>query len=236
MERASYQAAGENERMTEDLWTTVDRYAARLLVRPDEALDAAERESVSAGLPPIGVTPAIGRFLQLLARVRGARSILEIGTLAGYSTIWLARALPPGGRLITLEAEAIHAEVARRNIAHAGLADVVEIRVGRALDTLPDLLARKAGPFDFVFIDADKPATPDYFRWALRLSAPGSVIVVDNAVRGGGIADAANTDPGVRAMRRLHKMLSEEPHVSATLIQTVGSKGYDGFVMAVVEE
>jgi len=220
--------------MTEDRWSAVDRYVSTLMVQPDEALDAAERASDAAGLPAISVTPSQGKFLHLLARIQGARRILEIGTLGGYSTIWLARAVPPGGRVVSLEVDARHAEVARANLARAGLAAVVDVRVGPALDTLPRLESERAGPFDLIFIDADKPSTPDYFRWALRLSRVGSVIVVDNVVRDGAIVEATTTDPGVQAMRSFHEMLSVEPRVSATLVQTVGSKGYDGFAIALV--
>jgi len=170
----------------------------------------------------------------LLARIRGAQTILEIGTLAGYSAIWLARALPAGGRLITLEADPKHAEVARANIARAGLAEVIELRVGQALETLPQLAAEAAGPFDLIFIDADKPNTPEYFTWALKLSRVGSLIIADNVVRKGALADSDSTDPSVRGMRRLHEMLAQEPRVSATTLQTVGGKGYDGFTLALV--
>ena len=165
----------------------------------------------------------------------GARSILEVGTLGGYSTIWLARALPPGGRLVTLEAEPRHAEVAAINLDRAGVADVVEIVIGKALDTLPRLAEDGRGPFDFVFIDADKPGNPDYFAWALRLSRPGAVIVVDNVVRGGAVADAGSDDPAVLGTRRLVELVAAEPRVTATAVQTVGSKGHDGFLLAVVE-
>jgi predicted O-methyltransferase YrrM len=211
-------------------WTAVDRYITNVLVPSDPALDAALEASAAAGLPSIQVSQAQGKFLHLLARAMGARRILEIGTLGGYSTIWLARALPSGGRLITLEADPHHAEVARANFARAGLEDVVDLRQGRALETLPEV----AGPFDFIFIDADKPSNADYFTWALKLSRPGSLIVIDNVIREGAVIDAASADPGVQGVRRLHKLLAAEPRVSATSIQTVGSKGYDGFTMALV--
>jgi predicted O-methyltransferase YrrM len=220
--------------MDEELWTAVDRYIGDLLIPPDPTLDSALRASAEAGLPAIQVSPAQGKLLQLLAKAVGARTILEIGTLGGYSTIWLARALPPGGRLITLEAEPKHGEVAQANIARAGLADVVEVRLGRALDLLPQLVAERRGPFDFIFIDADKPATPDYFAWALKLSRRGSLIIADNLVRNGTLADATSTDPNACGMRRFHEVVSAERRVSATTIQTVGSKGYDGFTLAVV--
>ena len=216
--------------MTQSQWDAVDGYYSGLLVGPDAALDAALEASDAAGLPAIAVAPTQGKLLHLIARTRGARRILEIGTLGGYSTIWLARALPADGRLITLEYEEKHAEVARANLARAGLADKVEVRVGPALDTLPTL----TGPFDLFFIDADKPNNPDYFRWALRLSRPGSVIIVDNVVRGGRVADPDSTDPAVIGTRRLAELLAAEPSVDATMIQTVGSKGYDGFAMALV--
>jgi predicted O-methyltransferase YrrM len=214
----------------QELWIDVDSYITDNLVPSDPALDAALEASAAAGLPRIQVSPAQGKFLHLLARSKGARRILEIGTLGGYSTIWLARALPPGGRLITLEVDPRHAEVARNSIARAGLTDVVELRLGRALDTLPEL----AGPFDFIFIDADKPSNADYFAWALKLSRLGSLIVIDNVIRDGAVIDAASTDPDIRGVRRLNELLAGERRVSATTIQTVGSKGYDGFTMALV--
>jgi len=220
--------------MTQDTWTAVDRYIADQLVSPDAALDAALESSAAAGLPAINVSPNQGKFLHLLARIQGARSILEIGTLGGYSTIWLARALPADGRLITLEAEPEHVMVARANIARAGLDGIVDVRLGRALDTLPQLAAEGAGPFDLIFIDADKPSNPDYFAWALRFARRGSVIVIDNVVREGAVIDAASRDESVQGVRRLNEMLAAEPRVSATAIQTVGSKGYDGFALALV--
>jgi predicted O-methyltransferase YrrM len=220
--------------MSRERWTAVDRYITDLLVPPDPALDEALRDSVAAGLPPINVAPNQGKLLMLLARVHGARDILEVGTLGGYSTIWLARALPDGGRLVTLESDPKHAEVARANIARAGLAGVVELRLGPALETLPRLAAEGRGPFDLIFIDADKPSTPEYFAWALRLSRRGSLIVVDNVVRDGAVADAASEDAAVQGVRRFYERLAAEPRVSATAIQTVGSKGYDGFALALV--
>jgi predicted O-methyltransferase YrrM len=185
-------------------------------------------------LPTIQVSAAQGKFLHLLARIHGARTILEIGTLGGYSTIWLARALPANGRLITLEAEVKHADVARKNVANAGLNQAVDIRTGKALESLPRLAAENIGPFDLIFIDADKPGTPEYFQWALKLARVGTVIVVDNVVRKGALADARSTDPNVMAMRRFHEILASETRVSATTIQTVGTKGYDGFTLALV--
>jgi predicted O-methyltransferase YrrM len=220
--------------MAQEQWTAVDRYITDLLVPPDPALDAALTDSAAAELPAINVTPNLGKLLHLLARVQGARNILEVGTLGGYSTIWLARALPPGGRLVTLEVDPKHTEVARKNIARAGLSDVVELRLGRALDTLPKLAAEGRGPFDLIFIDADKPSNADYFTWALKLSRRGSLIVLDNVVRSGAVADPASTDPNVQGARRLFELLAAEPRVTATAIQTVGSKGYDGFAVALV--
>ena len=220
--------------MTQDLWAAVDRYITDLLVPVDEALEEAQRASAAAGLPAIAVAPNQGKLLHLLARIQGARHILEIGTLGGYSTIWLARALPDGGRLVTLEVDAKHAAVARSNIARAGLTAVAEVRLGRALDTLPQLAAEGRAPFDFIFIDADKPSIPEYFGWALRMSRTGSVIVVDNVIRDGKVADAASDDPSVIGVRRFNAMLAAEPRVSATTIQTVGSKGYDGLTVAMV--
>ncbi|WP_437678946.1 O-methyltransferase [Sorangium sp. So ce131] len=220
--------------MAQEQWNAVDQYIADQLVTADAALEAALADSAAAGLPAINVAPNQGKLLQLLARIQGARSVLEIGTLGGYSTIWLARALPAGGRVITLEVDRKHAEVARANIARAGLSEVVEVRLGRALDLLPQLAAEGRGPFDFIFIDADKPSNPDYFAWALKLSRRGSVIVIDNVVRRGAVADAGSDDPNVQGARRLHEALAAEPRVSATAIQTVGSKGYDGFAIALV--
>jgi predicted O-methyltransferase YrrM len=220
--------------MNQEQWTAVDRYITDLLIPPDPVLDAALADSSAAGLPPISVTPNQGKLLQLLAQILGARNILEIGTLGGYSTIWLARALSKTGRLITLEAEPKHAQIARANIARAGLSDIVEICVGCALDTLPKLAAERRGPFDLIFIDADKPATPDYFTWALKLSRPGSLIIVDNVVRKGAIVDADSLDANVQGIRRFNQMLAADKRVSATAIQTVGSKGYDGFTLALL--
>ncbi len=221
-------------RLNEEQWTTVDRFISDLLIPSDPALEAALRASTEAGLPAIHVSPPLGKLLHLLAKVRGARTILEIGTLGGYSTIWLARALPAGGRLITLEADPKYAEVARANIALAGLAATVELRVGKALDLLPRLATEKRGPFDFIFIDADKPAAPEYFAWALKLSRVGSLIITDNVVRKGALAHANSADPAVRGMRRFHEAVAAERRVSATTIQTVGCKGYDGFTLALV--
>jgi len=221
--------------MNQATWDAVDDYLSETLARPDTVLEAALGDSEAAGLPAISVSPPQGKFLQLLARIQGARNILEIGTLGGYSAIWLARALPPGGgRLVTLEVDANHAKVARANLARAGLANVVQVRLGRAIDTLPELEREGAGPFDFIFIDADKPSNPEYFAWALKLSRRGTVIVVDNVVRKGAVADAASADAAVQGVRRLNQLMAGEPRVSATALQTVGGKGYDGFALALV--
>jgi predicted O-methyltransferase YrrM len=225
--------------MSEAQWTAVDRYLADLFVGADPELDAALAASDAAGLPAINVSATHGKLLHLLARLvatprgPGARKILEIGTLGGYSTIWLARALPADGRLITLEANPKHAEIARDNIARAGLAGKVEVRLGKALDTLPQLTTE--APFDLVFIDADKEGYCDYFAWSLKLTRPGSVIVADNVVRKGAVIDRASSDSMVQGVRRFNQMLATEPRVSATAIQTVGAKGYDGFAIAVVK-
>ena len=220
--------------MNQEQWITVDQYIENLFTPPDPLLDAALKSSVAAGLPAIQVSPAQGKLLHLLARAHGARRILEIGTLGGYSTIWLGRALQPDGNLITLEVDPRHAEVARTNIARAGLAGLVELRLGPALETLPTLVTEGKGPFDLIFIDADKPGYSDYLGWALRLVRPGSLIIADNVVRTGKITDASSNDANVQGIRRFNKLLAAEPRVSATIIQTVGSKGYDGFAMAVV--
>lgn len=218
----------------QDQWTAVDRYITELFVPPDSALNAALQASAEAGLPEIHVAPNQGKLLHILALSCGARSILEIGTLGGYSTIWLARALPASGKLITLEADLQHAKVARANIARAGLSHVVEVRLGKALDTLPKLAAEGHGPFDLVFIDADKPNTPAYFEWALKLTRRGSLIITDNVVRHGAVIDAASDDANIQGVRRFNAMLAGEPRVTATVIQTVGSKGHDGLAIAIV--
>jgi predicted O-methyltransferase YrrM len=220
--------------MSEEQWTAIDDYLTDLFIPPDPALDAALEASTDAGLPPISVAPNQGKLLMLLARMRGARNILEIGTLGAYSTIWLARALPPDGRLVTLEYDPKHAEVARGNLERAGLAAVVDLREGAALATLPLLATEGLAPFDFIFIDADKPAYPDYLVWALRLSGRGSVIVADNVVRKGAVIEADSKDPNVQGARSFNALLAAEPRVSATVIQTVGSKGHDGFAIALV--
>jgi predicted O-methyltransferase YrrM len=216
--------------VSEDLWNTVDQYISAKLVGDDAALEAALKASDAAGLPAIAVSPPQGKQLNVLAQMIGAKRVLEIGTLGGYSTIWLARAVPADGRVVTLEYDPKHAEVARENIARAGLADRVEVRVGPALESLPALEGGE--PFDFFFIDADKVNNPNYYEWALKLSHPGSVIVVDNVVRGGAIADAARTDGNVTGTRALYDAVSADKRVTATAVQTVGSKGYDGYLIA----
>ncbi len=220
--------------MSQDQWTAVDHYINDLFIPHDSALDSALAASTAADLPAINVSPAQGKLLHLLARAQGARKILEVGTLGGYSTIWLARALPAGGRLITLEFNPKHAEVARSNIARAGMAQVVEVRLGRAIDTLPQLATEKAAPFDLIFIDADKPGYPDYLPWALKLSRAGTLIIADNVVRKGEVANASTSDANVQGVRRYNQLLAAEPRVDATVLQTVGSKGYDGFAIALV--
>lgn len=217
--------------MNRDRWTAVDRYLSDLFLPPDPALDAALAESDAAGLPAINVTAAQGRFLKLLAEIQGARSILEIGTLGAYSTIWLARALPAGGRLISLEADIKHAAVARKNLARAGLLDVVDVRLGPASETLPALVAEGRGPFDFIFIDADKRSYADYFTWALALSRKGTVMVVDNVIRDGAVADRDSEDERVKGVQRFNAVAAADPRVSVTTVQTVGEKGYDGFAL-----
>jgi predicted O-methyltransferase YrrM len=220
--------------MSNERWEAVDDYISNLLVGEDRALRAARQASDEAGLPAIALSPAQGKLLHLIACIRGARRILEIGTLGGYSTIWLATALPDDGHLISLELEPSYAEVARANAERAGLAGLIEIKVGPALDTLRELIDEGAGPFDLTFIDADKRNTPEYFQLALELSRPGSVIVADNVVRDGALVDADSQDPGALGMRRFHELLSRTAGVSATTIQTVGLKGYDGFTLALV--
>ncbi|HEY6127648.1 MAG TPA: O-methyltransferase [Candidatus Acidoferrum sp.] len=222
-------------KQAQEQWVAVDRYFAEQLSLSDAALDAALAANKAAELPAIDVAPNQGKLLQLLAQMVGAKRILEIGTLGGYSTIWLARALPAGGRLITLEYSARHAEVARENIARADLAEIVDIRVGAAIDTLPKIRSEMKEPFDLIFIDADKSSNAEYVRWALKLSRPGTLIIVDNVVRDGAVADANSSDQDVQGARKLFELLASEPRLSATAIQTVGTKGYDGFVLALVD-
>ncbi|HZM84132.1 MAG TPA: O-methyltransferase [Candidatus Limnocylindrales bacterium] len=216
--------------MTQDVWNAVDGYVAGRIVGEDEAMAAASRAGDAAGLPHIAVAPAHGKLLHILALSIGARRVLEIGTLAGYSTIWLARALPEEGRMVSLEYDRRHAEVARANLKHAGLGGKVEVIVGAALDTLPSLEAEE--PFDLFFIDADKENNADYFRWAVKLSHPGSLIYVDNVVRGGRVADPGETGAMVEGTRRLYEAVGAEPGVTATAVQTVSVQGYDGFLLA----
>jgi len=218
--------------MDKELWANVDRYIADLLVPSDKSLDEALKASAAAELPPINVSPTQGKLLMLIAQIQGATSILEIGTLGGYSTIWLARGLPrDGGHLITLEVDAKHAQVARGNIARAGFAERVELILGKAIDSLGQLAANSRGPFDLIFIDADKASLPEYFQASLKLSRAGTVIIIDNVIRDGKVIDAASTDKDIQGVRRMNEMLAAEKRVSATAIQTVGSKGYDGFAI-----
>ncbi|GGS02707.1 MULTISPECIES: O-methyltransferase [Streptomyces] len=218
------------------LWVDVDDYFTSHLSPDDEALRAALRDSETAGLPPIAVTAAQGKLLQLLALTQGARHVLEIGTLGGYSTIWLGRALPEDGRLITLEYNAKHADVAVRNISRAGLERIVEVRVGPALESLPKLADENPAPFDLVFIDADKANNRHYVEWALKLTRAGSLIILDNVVREGRVADARSTEPDVVGTRAALELIASHPRLSGTAIQTVGLKGYDGFALARVQD
>jgi predicted O-methyltransferase YrrM len=220
--------------MSQTLWTEVDNYIGDLLVPRDAALAAALKASEVAGLPGIQVSPTQGKFLHLLARLMGARNILELGTLGGYSSIWLARALGDKGRLVTIESNPKHAEVARANLAFAGLSDRVELRVGSALEVLPLLAQQGRGPSDLIFIDANKSNMPEYFDWALQLSRPGSLIIADNVIRDGKVVEAASTDADIQGVRRFNEQVAAEKRVSATELQTVGSKGYDGFAMVLV--
>lgn len=220
--------------MSQEQWSAVDAYIESTLARSDDALEATLAASEDAALPAIQVSPAQGRFLEATARLVKANAILEIGTLGGYSTIWMARALPTDGQLVTLEASEKHANVARDNIARAGLMDRVEIRIGDALDSLRSLASEGHGPFDLIFIDADKANNAEYFDWALQFSRSGSAIVVDNVVRGGEIANSNSDDPGVKGTRAMFDRIANESRVTATVLQTVGSKGWDGFLLAVV--
>lgn len=220
--------------MSQNQWTAVDDYLTRLFVPSDSVLNAALQTSNEAGLPPINVSPTQGKLLYILAQVCQARSILEIGTLGGYSTIWLARALPKDGRLVTLESNSKHAEVAQANIERADLSDIVEVRVGEALTTLPQLSAENIALFDLVFIDADKQNAPAYFEWSLKLTWRGGLIITDNVIRNGAVIDTASDDINVQGVRQLNALVAAEPRVLGTVIQTVGSKGYDGFAIAIV--
>jgi predicted O-methyltransferase YrrM len=220
--------------MSQKQWSRVDDYIIDRLVPQDQALEESLAANKAAGLPAIDVSPNQGKLLSLFARMAGARRVLEVGTLGGYSTIWLARALPSDGRIVTLEAEPRHAEVARRNLDRAGVTDRVDIRVGPALETLPQIEAEGLAPFDLIFIDADKPNNPHYLAWAIRLARPGTVIIGDNVVRDGAVADATSADPGVIGTRQFFDMIAAEPRLDATAIQTVGSKGWDGLMLAIV--
>jgi len=217
-----------------DIWKQVDQYFTDALIAPSESFNAALEANRAAKLPSIDVTPLQGRFLELLVRATGARRALEIGTLGGYSTLWLARALPVGGIVVTLELEARHAEVARENLKSAGLADRVDLRVAPALQTLETIALEHIDPFDFIFIDADKAGYPDYLRSSLKLSRPGTLIVADNVVRDGKVIDPHDSDPNIRGIRQFIDLVAAEPRLSTTVVQTVGSKGYDGFAIAVV--
>jgi len=218
--------------VNQETWTRVDQYVTDLFGLSDPVLDAALADSAAAGLPAINVSPAHGKLLMMLARMQRARTILEIGTLGGYSTIWLARGLVPGGHIVTLEANATHAAVARKNIARASLPFAVDVRVGAALDILPELVMEGHEPFDLIFIDADKPAYPDYLTWALRLSHRGTVIVADNVVRRAASSDVS--DPAVEGIRRFNAQLAADPRITSTIMQTVNAKGYDGFAVSLV--
>jgi predicted O-methyltransferase YrrM len=222
--------------VTQEQWSAVDEYFSDLLVPKDPALEQALRNNAAWDLPAHDVSALQGRLLYVLARAIGARSVLELGALGGYSTIWLARAVPDDGRVVSLESNAQHAEVARANVAQAGLAGVVEVRVGPALETLPKLASDGAGPFDMVFLDADKRNNAEYLEWSLALSHPGTLLVADNVVRGGEVVDGGTSDPDVAGIRRFTELLAADPRVTATAIQTVGSKGYDGFALALVED
>jgi caffeoyl-CoA O-methyltransferase len=221
--------------MNQQIFAAVDNYIADLFNEEDSSLAAVEQSIKEYNIPSISVSPNQGKFLQLLARSCHAKKILEIGTLAGYSTIWLARALPRDGQLITLEYESLHAEVAKKNIASAGLSSLVDIRVGKGIDLLPQLVAEGAGPFDMIFIDADKPPYKEYFEWSLKLSKPGTLIVADNVIRDGKVLDTVSSDEMVAGVKRFNKALAAHPGVTATIIQTVGSKEHDGMALAVVK-
>jgi predicted O-methyltransferase YrrM len=220
--------------MDQDLWTSVDRYITDNLVHPDQALNDAAQSNERADLPAIDVTPSQGKFLHLLARMQRAQRILEVGTLGGYSTLWFARALPPQGKLVTLEINPKHAAIAAENIDRAGLTSLVDLRVGPALESLAKLQAEKTAPFDLIFLDADKPNNPAYLDWAIQLARPGTVIIGDNVIREGAILDANNTDPSITGTRTFLERLGRHPRLDATALQTVGAKGYDGFALAIV--
>ena len=221
--------------MNQTLWEEVDAYLADTLLPRDDALTGALAASAAAGLPAIQVSPPQGRLLEMLARAIGARRILEIGTLAGYSTLWLARGVTSGGKLITIENDPKHADVARANFARAGRSSAIDLRVGAALELLPQLEREHAGPFNLIFVDADKVNLPDYFTWSVRLSRPGSLIVIDNVIREGEVVNAESADAAVQGVRRMNERIAKEPRVSATAIQTVGGKGYDGLAFVLVD-
>jgi predicted O-methyltransferase YrrM len=220
--------------MTQDVWEAVEHYFDKVLVAQDSALEDALATAAAEKLPAIQVSSVQGKLLHLLARILGARKILEIGTLGGYSTIWMARALPEGGRLITLESDPKHADVARKNFARAGVDSRVELRLGKALDTLPKIAAEGLGPFDLFFIDANKSNMPEYFEWSLKLARKGSVIIVDNVVRGGAVLEADSKNADIQGVRRFLEMVGKEKRVSGTALQTVSTKNYDGFAMVLV--
>jgi predicted O-methyltransferase YrrM len=222
--------------MGQTIWSDVDDYIAENLIPHDPMLEAVLKANRVANLPQIDVSPAQGKFLNLLVRMSKARLVLEIGTLGGYSSIWMARGLSAGGRLITLEAELLHATVARENIARAGLSDRIDVRVGRAIDTLPQLYGEGFYPFDLIFIDADKPSNAAYIDWAMRLARPGTVIVVDNVIRNGEITDRLSSNASVQGSRDAFETMSGTHRLSATALQTVGAKGYDGFAIGIVGE
>jgi predicted O-methyltransferase YrrM len=217
--------------MNQQQWTAVDGYLNEVLVGEDPALTAALATSAKAGLPEIAVSPSQGKLLHLFAASIGARRVLEIGSLGGYSAIWMGRALPADGRLISLEISPAHAAVARANLHEAGLEKVAEVRTGRAVDSLAELVDDRAEPFDLVFIDADKPTIPEYLEWSVKLTHPGSLIIVDNVIRGGQVADADSDDPSVLGVRRMHELVAAHPKLEATAVQTVGARGYDGFTL-----
>ena len=220
--------------MKQQLFASVDKYISNLLAEEDDVLKAVDQSIYDHGIPQISVSPNQGKFLQIMATLCGARNILEIGTLAAYSTIWMARALPEGGRMVTLEYDALHARVAKENIERAGLSEKVEVRLGKAIDILPQLEAEGAGPFDMIFIDADKPPYPEYYEWALKLSRPGTLIIADNVIREGQVLDPNSPDEKVQGVQRLNEVLSKDSRVSATILQTVGIKEYDGMAIVVV--
>ena len=217
-----------------DIWTEVDSYFSSALIKPDRALASTVRANHKAELPAIDITPLQGRFLEILARATGARRVLEIGTLGGYSTLWLARAVPENGLVVTLELEPKHASVAQKNFEKAGLSQRIELRIGPAAESLEALVAASADPFDFIFIDADKAGYPDYLKYSLKLSRPGTLIVADNVVRDGKVIDPKNSDPNIKGVRSFTKLAAAERRLSTTVLQTVGPKGYDGFAIAVV--